>query len=311
MGSVAQHSKGFKLMKDFSEGMAHTLEPLRNNLNRTKYKPGYQIFEMNAHEPEDVGLKDYPETALDSTDYAKRLRFEELKKIKLEEMCSWKLKDIKGIKKNAYIKEIQKKNDQILSVTDKDDLEKLEVMTDRFPLLKLRKSIYRSFILLNMVCKTIIDTKVFDNFTTMVILANCGTMIANQPLDENPPQFFADAESVFLVLYTGEMVLKILGLGFIFGKTAYLKDSWNILDFVIVVTSLMSVGGEDPAAATEEESAFNVSGFRAFRVMRPLRTISSIKGLKVLMSALIAAIPLLGDTLTILFGFFLTFAIAG
>jgi hypothetical protein len=37
----------------------------------------------------------------------------------------------------------------------------------------------------------------------------------------------------------------------------------------------------------------------------------SIKGLKVLMSALIAAIPLLGDTLTILFGFFLTFAIAG
>jgi len=113
------------------------------------------------------------------------------------------------------------------------------------------------------------------------------------------------------VLYTGEMVLKILGLGFIFGKTAYLKDSWNILDFVVVVTSLMSVGGEDPAAATEEESAFNVSGFRAFRVMRPLRTISSIKGLKVLMSALIAAIPLLGDTLTILFGFFLTFAIAG
>lgn len=71
-------------------------------------------------------------------------------------MCSWKLKDIKGIKKNAYIKEIQKKNDQILSVTDKNDLEKLEVMTDRFPLLKLRKSIHKFLILVNMVCKTII-----------------------------------------------------------------------------------------------------------------------------------------------------------
>ena len=90
-----------------------------------------------------------------------------------------------------------------------------------------------------------------------------------------------------------------------------MKDAWNILDFVIVVTSLMSVGGEDPAASAEDDGGFNVSGFRAFRVMRPLRTISSIKGLKVLMSALIAAIPLLGDTLTILFGFFLTFAIAG
>lgn len=37
-----------------------------------------------------VKVSEYPETALDSTDYAKRLRFEELKKTKLEEMCSWK-----------------------------------------------------------------------------------------------------------------------------------------------------------------------------------------------------------------------------
>jgi hypothetical protein len=43
---------------------------------------------------------------LDSTDYSKRLKFEELKKIKLDQMCKWKQKDTKGIKKNAYIKEI-------------------------------------------------------------------------------------------------------------------------------------------------------------------------------------------------------------
>ena len=167
-------------------------------------------------------------------------------------MCAWKVKDIKGIKKNAYIKEIQKRNDQILSVTDKNSLEKLEVMTDRFPLLKLRKTIHKFLILLNMVCKQIISTSIFDNFTTLVILANCGTMMASDPLDINPPQFFADIETVFLVLYTTEMVLKILGLGFIFGKNAYLKDSWNVLDFVIVVTSLMTVfgGSEEEVAAT-------------------------------------------------------------
>jgi hypothetical protein len=50
---------------------------------------------------------------------------------------------------------------------------------------------------------------------------------------------------------------------------------------------------------------------RSFRVARPLRTISSIKGLKVLVSALISALPMLSDTIIILFGFFLTFAIAG
>ena len=47
-----------------------------------------------------------PDHALDEHDFHKRLRFEELKKTKLEEMCNWKQKDIKGIKKNSYIKEI-------------------------------------------------------------------------------------------------------------------------------------------------------------------------------------------------------------
>ena len=147
------------------------------------------------------------------------------------------------MKKNAYVKDIQKKNEKILSVADKDELEKLEVMTDRFPLLKLRKAIYKFIVLLNMVSKAIIKTTFFDNFTTCVILLNCFTMMMNNPIDPNPPQFFADIEVVFLVLYTAEMVLKILGLGFIMGEGSYLRDSWNILDFFIVMTSLASIGG--------------------------------------------------------------------
>lgn len=67
-------------------------------------------------------------------------------------MCAWKRKDIKGIKKNTYIKEVQKKNDRILTVADKNDLERLEVYTDRFPLLELRKSLNRVRILIQMVC---------------------------------------------------------------------------------------------------------------------------------------------------------------
>lgn len=41
--------------------------------------------------------------------------------------------------KNAYIKEINEKNKRFLSVVDKNNLEKLEMYTDRFPLLELRK----------------------------------------------------------------------------------------------------------------------------------------------------------------------------
>lgn len=62
-----------------------------------------------------------------------------MKHTHLEALLQWKQKDFKGLKKNAYIKEVQKKNDKILTVAEKDSLEKLEVYTDRFPLLKLRK----------------------------------------------------------------------------------------------------------------------------------------------------------------------------
>ena len=43
------------------------------------------------------------------------------------------------------------------------------------------------------------------------------------------------------MLYTIEMILKILGLGFIYGEGAYIKDSWNILDFVIVMSGYVTL----------------------------------------------------------------------
>lgn len=33
------------------------------------------------------------------------------------------------------------------------------------------------------------------------------------------------------------MTLKIIGLGLIFNRGAYLRDSWNILDFIIVISA--------------------------------------------------------------------------
>lgn len=41
------------------------------------------------------------------------------------------------------------------------------------------------------------------------------------------------------------MSLKIIGLGFIFSKYAYLRDGWNILDFIIVFTAWLPriIGG--------------------------------------------------------------------
>jgi hypothetical protein len=130
-----------------------------------------------------------------------------------------------------------------------------------------------------MLCKWIIGTSLFDNGTTLVILVNSVMMMLNNPTDANPDPIFEEAETIFLILYTGEMVLKIIGMGFIFGEGVYLKDSFNILDFVIVMSSLIALG-DPPAEATggldEEDPGFSMASLRAFRVLRPLRTISSI-----------------------------------
>ena len=62
-----------------------------------------------------------------------------------------------------------------------------------------------------------------------------------------------------------EMVLRIIGLGFVFNKGAYLRSYWNQLDFICVVTGFIGMVGDDGAS---------LSGIRAFRVLRPLRTVN-------------------------------------
>ena len=99
-----------------------------------------------------------------------------------------------------------------------------------------------------------------------------------------------------------EMILKIIGFGFMFGKDAYLKSSWNILDFIIVITSWLPTG---------EGSNETLQSMRSLRVLRPLKTVSKSRKLKVILVSLSAASSLLLNTVVILNFFFLIFSIAG
>lgn len=109
------------------------------------------------------------------------------------------------------------------------------------------------------------------------------------------------------------MVVKILGMGFIMGEGAYIRDAWNILDFSIVLISYSTkfMVSAAPSGGGGDDSGFSPAGLRVFRVLRPLKAISSIKGLKVLMVALFSAMPLLRDTLMILMFFFMILSIGG
>jgi hypothetical protein len=137
-------------------------------------------------------------TKLNDKDYIKRLKFEQLKQTRLEAMCKWKQKDSKGHKKNAYIKQIQKRNNQILKISDKSELEKLDVYTDRFPMLGMRKSIKRFLLNIKLVCSIIIGTKLFENISLSVIIFNSLVMVVDDSAtNDNPNPIFADFENLF------------------------------------------------------------------------------------------------------------------
>jgi hypothetical protein len=49
------------------------------------------------------------------------------------------------------------------------------------------------------------------------------------------------SEMVFIAIFVFEAISKMLAMGLILGKDCYLRDGWNWLDFIVVITSLMSV----------------------------------------------------------------------
>ena len=91
-----------------------------------------------------------------------------------------------------------------------------------------------------MAAMKIIKKKSFEAITIIVIIANCITL-AMHKADQEPTKTENMIENIFQALYTVEMVLKVLGLGFIFNKGAYLRDYFNILDFFIVMSAYMSM----------------------------------------------------------------------
>lgn len=108
------------------------------------------------------------------------------------------------------------------------------------------------------------------------------------------------SEVVFTVVFSIECMLKVFGMGFT-GKKSYMKDRWNWLDFLVVITSWLSYVPSIP----------NVSVLRTFRVLRPLKSISTNPGLQSLVISILNSIPQLVGLLVLLFFVFCLFGIAG
>ena len=101
-----------------------------------------------------------------------------------------------------------------------------------------------------------------------------------------------------------ECVFKIIALGFAMDEGSYLRDSWNRLDFFIVVTSAI-----DQSLANANIPALKV--LRMLRMIRPLRVISHNPQLKMIVAALFQSAGSILNVSVIVMIIWLMFAIYG
>ena len=101
------------------------------------------------------------------------------------------------------------------------------------------------------------------------------------------------------------MILKIIRYGFILnGKSSYILNAWNILDFIIVIFALISL-------VFEGNSLDKLKILRILRVLRPLRLISRNEGLKLAINSLFLSIPNIMNLIIICLVFVFLFGIIG
>jgi len=204
------------------------------------------------------------------------------------------------------ISEKEKKCQEIMALTDSQLPEIIDNFYDEKPLIKFRKFYFKISSYINRFSLKIVKNPIFDNISLMVILINTLLILISDPVD--PLSIANTTDDYFLYFYTFEMILKIFAFGFILPENSYLKDLWNILDFVVIFVGWISFLVEKTTGGGKIQG---LAGLRTFRILRPLKTVKSIKGLRRIISTLLESMLALGDILIVLFFFFLIFAVAG
>lgn len=162
------------------------------------------------------------------------------------------------------------------------------------------------------------QAKLFDSAILVLIVLSSLTLALDNPLD-NPDSnykkllFYIDCIFTFAFLF--ECIIKTIALGFFTNNLgdqfpAYIRSSWNLLDFIVVIASLTDffifLTGRQTGRALK-----SLKALRALRALRPLRVISRNEGLRLVVNALLASIPAMTNVIMVCLLFLMIFAIMG
>ncbi|XP_059190594.1 sodium channel protein type 4 subunit alpha B-like isoform X2 [Centropristis striata] len=120
----------------------------------------------------------------------------------------------------------------------------------------------------------------FNLFILLTILTNCVFMTMS-----SPPEWSHIMEFVFTAIYTFEVVVKVLSRGFCIGSFTFLRDPWNWLDLVVIITAYLS------------HSVYLWDHYVLTTIPRVLKLIAISPGLKTTVGALVQSLKGLVDVI--------------
>ncbi|XP_047673622.1 voltage-dependent T-type calcium channel subunit alpha-1G isoform X8 [Tachysurus fulvidraco] len=162
-------------------------------------------------------------------------------------------------------------------------------------------------------CNKFITHKMFDHVVLVIIFLNCITIAMERPKIEarSPERIFLTVSNyIFTAIFVTEMTIKVVALGWCFGEKTYLKSSWNVLDGMLVLISVIDI-----LVSMISNSGTKILGMlrvlRLLRTLRPLRVISRAPGLKLVVETLMSSLKPIGNIVVICCAFFIIFGILG
>uniref|UniRef100_A0A8C0BQY2 Sodium channel protein n=1 Tax=Buteo japonicus TaxID=224669 RepID=A0A8C0BQY2_9AVES len=151
-----------------------------------------------------------------------------------------------------------------------------------------------------------VTQQVFDISIMILICLNMVTMmVETDDQSEEMENILYWINLVFIVLFTGECVLKLISL-----RHYYFTIGWNIFDFVVVILSIVGMF----LAEMIEKYFVSPTLFRVIRLARIgriLRLIKGAKGIRTLLFALMMSLPALFNIGLLLFLVMFIYAIFG
>ena len=141
---------------------------------------------------------------------------------------------------------------------------------------------------MRIILMKIIKSWIFEAVIILLIIASTVILAFEHPLEDpnsDKINILRKLDIVISALFCLEAVLKIIVSGFIAnGPHSYLMDQWNVLDFLIVISSLASF-------FVSNVSISIIKIFRMARILRPLRLVQHSSHLKIAVYALFKSIP--------------------